>query len=72
MVCKGIVRGGVIEPAGSVKLQEGQEVWIETGPAGTPARVLLRRAGTWRGDDADAILDLIYKTRSKSVRGEGL
>jgi hypothetical protein len=71
-VDKAVVHADSIGPMGDVKLPEGTVVSLITEPKGTPASKLIGLAGTWRGDDAGDVTDVIYATRSLSERGENL
>ena len=64
MTYKATVRGGVVILPPEAVLDDGTEVEVVVRARGTPLSDLLKYAGTWSGDDADEIIDLIYRSRS--------
>ena len=64
MTHKATVRKGVVVPPPEAVIADGTEVEVVVRPRGTALRALLELAGGWNGDDADEIVDVIYRTRS--------
>ena len=64
MTYRTVVKNGIVElPADSV-IADGTEVEVTVRPKGTTLGEILRTAGVWHGDDADEVVDLIYRSRS--------
>lgn len=65
MVLKGVVRKGTIELPPGANLPDGTVVRVEASTRKS-FRDLLDLAGTWQGDDADCIVEEIYRLRSSA------
>jgi len=65
MTYRGIVKNGAIELPAEAQWPDGTVVRLE---ASVPKRFgdLLDLAGTWAGDDADRVVEEIYKARTTS------
>ena len=64
MTYRTTVKNGVVPLPPDAHIEDGTEVEIVVRPRGASVGKLLEHAGTWHGDDADEIVDLIYRTRS--------
>jgi hypothetical protein len=65
MTYKGIIRNGAVVLEADVDLPDGTEVRVE--PVSRRRFCdLLELAGTWEGDDADAIVDEVYRARTSA------
>ncbi len=64
MVYHGVVRDGAVRLPPDADLPDGTPVRVEALPGGR-FRDLLDLAGTWTGDDADEVVEEIYRLRSR-------
>ena len=64
MTFKATVKNGVIPLPFDAHVEDGTEVEITVRPRGARLGALLRHAGTWHGDDAEKIIEMIYRSRS--------
>lgn len=65
MTIKGVVKNGVVQLPPEACLSDGTVVHIETVAGGTFAS-LEGLAGTWEGDDAEIVVEDIYRLRSSA------
>jgi hypothetical protein len=65
MTYKAIVQNGMIVLPPDAEIADGTSVDITIHPSPSRLGELLKHAGTWHGDDAEEIVDLIYKSRWK-------
>lgn len=64
MTYKATVKNGVVMIPPDAAIADGTEVEVTVRPCGIELGQLLKHAGTWEGDDAEEIIDLIYRSRS--------
>lgn len=64
MTYRATVRDGVVVLPPEAVIEDGTEVEVVVHTRGTALVELLQHAGTWRGGDADEIVNVIYRTRS--------
>jgi hypothetical protein len=64
MTYRATVRDGVVILPPEAVIENGTEVEVVVRTRGSALAELLQYAGTWRGDDADEIVNVIYRSRS--------
>ena len=64
MTYRTTVKNGTVELPPDVLIEDGTEVEVTVLPRGADLGALLSQAGTWHGDDADEVVELIYHSRS--------
>jgi hypothetical protein len=64
MTYRAVVKNGVVELPPEAGISDGMEMDVSVRLHGTKLEHLLKHAGAWQGDDADEVLELIYKSRS--------
>ncbi len=64
MTYRAVVKNGAAVLPADAQIADGTEVEVVVSSRGTPLRELLRYSGKWHGDDADEVLEMIYRTRS--------
>jgi len=62
MTYRATVRDGVVILPPEAVIENGTEVEVVVRTRGNALAELLQYAGTWRGDDADEIVNLIHRT----------
>ncbi len=64
MTYRTTVENGIVRLPPDAMIADGTEVEVSVRPRGSSLGDLLAFAGTWQGDDAEEIVDLIYRARS--------
>ena len=64
MTYRAIVKNGVVAIPDDAEISDGTEVEVRVCANGTRLGDLLDHAGRWQGDDADAAIETIYRSRS--------
>jgi hypothetical protein len=64
MTYRAVVRNGAVELPLDAGIADGTEVDVYVRPPAVRLGDLLQFAGTWEGDDADEVVDMIYRSRS--------
>ncbi len=64
MTYKTTVKNGMVTLPPDALIADGTEVEVSVLPRGVNLGELLAYAGTWRGDDAEEVLDMVYRSRS--------
>lgn len=64
MTYRSVVQQGAIALPPNAHIEDGTAVEITVCPKSSTLGDLLKHAGRWHGDDAEAIVEMIYRTRS--------
>jgi hypothetical protein len=69
MTYRTVVKNGIVELPPDLPIEDGTEVEVTLRPKGTTLGDILRHAGVWHGDDAEEVIEMIYRSRSSRPIG---
>ncbi len=64
MTYRTVVKNGFVPLPPDLPIEDGTEVEVTVRPKGTTLGEMLRHAGVWHGEDADELVEMIYRSRS--------